>query len=147
MNLDKLRAEIAEDEGIKFEVYLDHLGLPTVGIGHLIRESDLEHGLPAGTPVSEERVTELFEQDIQSVIEDCERLFSGFSELPEEVQRILANMMFNMGYNRLSQFKMLRAAVAEADWIDAASQMLDSRWARQVPNRANRLIERMKAVA
>lgn len=147
MNLDKLREEIAADEGVKLEIYLDHLGLPTVGIGHLIRNNDPEYGLPVGTPITEERMKELFDADVQSVIEDCEKLFSGFDDLPEEVQHILANMMFNMGYNRLSQFKMLRAAIADADWIDAASQMLDSRWARQVPNRANRLIERMKAVA
>ena len=57
MNKDKLREELAEDEGCKFEIYLDHLGLPTFGIGHLVVEGDPEHGQPVGTPVDNERGT------------------------------------------------------------------------------------------
>lgn len=146
MNLDKLREEIALDEGVKLEIYLDHLGLPTCGIGHLIRESDEEHGKPVGTPITEERMTELFEEDVQTVLADCEELYSDFYELPEEAQLIIANMMFNMGRPRLSQFKGMKREVDARDWEAAASEMLDSRWARQVPNRANRLIERMKNI-
>lgn len=146
MNLDKLREEIAADEGVKLEIYLDHLGLPTCGIGHLIREEDEEHGEPVGTPITEERMTDLFEMDIQIVLADCEELYSDFYELPEEAQLIIANMMFNMGRPRLSQFKGMKREVDARDWEAAAAEMLDSRWARQVPNRANRLIERMKNI-
>ena len=146
MNLDKLREEIALDEGVKLEIYLDHLGLPTCGIGHLIREEDEEHGEPVGTPITEERMTELFEEDVQTVLADCEELYSDFYELPEEAQLIIANMMFNMGRPRLSQFKGMKREVDARDWEAAAAEMLDSRWARQVPNRANRLIERMKNI-
>ena len=64
MNKDKLREEIAEDEGCKFEIYLDHLGLPTCGIGHLVVENDPEYGQPVGTPVDEERVRQMFNLDI-----------------------------------------------------------------------------------
>ena len=147
MNLDKLREEIALDEGIKYEIYLDHLGLPTLGIGHLVRESDVEYGEPVGTPVTEERVIELFESDVLSVLEDCDRLYPEFETLPEEAQLIIANMMFNMGYSRLSKFRMMKAAVEAGDWKEAAAQMKDSRWARQVPNRADRLIKRMERLA
>ena len=56
MNIDELRQEIQNDEGRVNSVYLDHLNLPTVGIGHLIKESDPEHGLPVGTVVDYERV-------------------------------------------------------------------------------------------
>ena len=55
-------------------------------------------------------------------------------------------MLFNLGGPRLKKFKKLREAVAAENWQEAAAQMLDSKWAEQVPNRANRLIERMKAV-
>lgn len=147
MNLDVLREEIAADEGVELKVYLDHLGLPTVGIGHLIREYDEEYGEPVGTPITEERMKELFEADVESVLDDCEKLFPEFEVLPEEVQLIIANMMFNMGLTRLSKFKMFKAAVESSDWEEAAVQMGDSRWAKQVPNRANRLIDRMNALA
>ena len=93
MNKDKLREELAEDEGCKFEIYLDHLGLPTFGIGHLVKEGDPEHGQPVGTPVDEERVRQVFSLDMAVTIEDCRSLYDDFDELPEEAQLIIANMM------------------------------------------------------
>tara|TARA_R100001129_G_scaffold43301_1_gene29681 strand:- start:79 stop:528 length:450 start_codon:yes stop_codon:yes gene_type:complete len=146
MNIDELREEIAQDEGKVMSVYLDHLNLPTLGIGHLINEWDEEYGKPVGTEVSEERVNELFAKDIQTTISECEELFENFDDLPNEVQKICANMMFNMGRPRLSGFKKFRAAIANNDWQECAVQMEDSRWHKQVTNRANRLISRMRAV-
>lgn len=147
MNKDLLRQELAEDEGCKYEIYLDHLGLPTFGIGHLITQDDPEYGQEVGTTVTQERVQAVFSRDIAVTLEDCFRLYSGFSELPEEVQRIVANMCFNLGYPRLSKFKGMKAAVEEADWNRAADEMVDSKWYQQVPNRARRLEKRMRAVA
>tara|TARA_A100001388_G_C28689477_1_gene460553 strand:+ start:572 stop:1021 length:450 start_codon:yes stop_codon:yes gene_type:complete len=146
MNIEELREEIARDEGRVNSVYLDHLSLKTVGIGHLVNEWDEEYDKPVGTPVSEERVNELFDKDIQVTISECKELFDNFDELPEEVQKICANMMFNMGRPRLSGFKKFRAAIANNDWEECAIQMKDSRWHKQVTKRANRLISRMRAV-
>ena len=146
MNIDELRQEIQNDEGRVNCVYLDHLSLPTIGIGHLIKESDPEHGLPVGTSVDDERINELFDQDIKVTLSECEQLYGNFNDLPEEVQKILANMMFNLGRPRLSKFRKLCKAVADRDWQECAVQMEDSRWHKQVTNRANRLISRMKAV-
>jgi len=146
VNIEQLREDLKRDEGCVYSVYLDHLNLPTIGIGHLVTEWDEEYGKPVGTTVSEDRVNELFDKDVQVTIEECEQLFGNFQDLPEEVQQILANMMFNLGRPRLSKFRRLCKAVAERDWQEAAVQMEDSKWHKQVPNRANRLIERMKAV-
>ena len=146
MNIEQLRDTLKIDEGCVNSVYLDHLNLKTVGIGHLLTEWDEEYDKPVGTPVSEERVNELFHKDVQVTIEECEQLFGNFQDLPEEVQQILANMMFNLGRPRLSKFRRLCKAVAERDWQEAAVQMEDSKWHKQVPNRANRLVSRMKAV-
>lgn len=147
MNKDKLRKELAEDEGCKYEIYLDHLGLPTMGIGHLITENDPEHGKPVGTVVEQERVQAAFNLDIAVTVNDCHRLYSDFDDLPEEAQRVIANMMFNLGYPRLSKFKGMKAGVDARDWNEAADQMVDSRWYTQVPNRARRLVARMRALA
>ena len=59
MDIDQLRETLKVDEGVKNEIYLDHLGLPTCGIGHLITEDDPEHGLEVGTHIDDERVNEL----------------------------------------------------------------------------------------
>jgi len=146
MNIDTLREELKIDEGVKYEIYLDHLGLPTFGIGHLVLDSDVEHGEDVGTPVSEDRVNECFEKDVEIVLSECTHLYSDFIGLPEEVQLIIANMMFNMGRPRLSQFKGMKRGVDAQDWDAAADEMVDSRWYKQVTNRADRLVERMRAV-
>ena len=73
-------------------------------------------------------------------------LVEMFGGLPEEVQLILANMMFNMGRTRLSKFKNMNAAVEEGDWNRASQEMMNSRWYNQVRNRARRLVERMRNV-
>ena len=71
MDIDKLRQELEADEGKVYAIYLDHLNLPTFGIGHLVLDSDPEYGQPVGTPVSEERVNSCFDSDIQGTITDC----------------------------------------------------------------------------
>ena len=146
MNIEQLRETLKIDEGNVKRVYLDHLSLKTTGIGHLITEWDEEWDKPVGTPVSEERVNELFDKDVKVTIEECEQLFGNFNDLPEEVQQILANMMFNLGRPRLSKFRKLCKAVAEKNWKECAIQMEDSKWHKQVTKRADRLISRMNAV-
>jgi lysozyme len=146
MNIEKLREQLKIDEGCVYEIYNDHLGYATFGIGHLVLESDPENGQEIGTPVSESRVIEAFEQDVQTVLSDCAILYPDFEELPEEVQQIVANMMFNLGRPRLSAFKGMKAGVDAREWNEAADQMVDSRWYRQVGARAERLVERMRNV-
>tara|TARA_B100000035_G_scaffold222920_1_gene191535 strand:+ start:368 stop:811 length:444 start_codon:yes stop_codon:yes gene_type:complete len=147
MDIRQLRKELEVDEGVKYEIYKDHLGYPTFGIGHLVIDSDPEYGQEIGTPVSEDRVIEAFDNDVQVVLADCERLYNDFNVLPEEVQLIIANMMFNMGRPRLSKFKGMKAGVDAQDWNKAADEMIDSNWYKQVPNRAGRLVKRMRALA
>ena len=147
MNIEQLRKELEVDEGVKYEIYNDHLGYPTFGIGHLVRDTDPENGEPVGTPVSEDRVIEAFNQDVETVLSDCNILYDDFDDLPEEAQLIIANMMFNLGRPRLSKFKGMKAGVDARDWKKAADEMIDSAWYRQVPNRAGRLVTRMKALA
>jgi lysozyme len=145
--IDQLRSELTIDEGCLNHVYLDHLGLKTVGIGHLCRENDPENDLEVGDPVTDDRVQELFDQDIAWTMRDCLRLLPEFDELPTEVKLIFANMMFNLGASRLGGFKRMLAAVEKGDWSSAADEMVDSRWHRQVPERSGRLIARMRALA
>ena len=146
MNIEQLRKQLELDEGVKYEIYNDHLGYATFGVGHLVLESDPEHGSELGTSISESRVIEAFEQDCENVLRDCNILYENFDDLPEEVQQIVANMMFNMGRPRLSKFKGMKRGVDARDWNAAADEMVDSAWYRQVPNRAERLVERMRNV-
>jgi lysozyme len=147
MDLQVLREQLEIDEGRVDALYNDHLGYATFGVGHLVLESDPEYGSEIGTPVSESRVIEAFEQDCENVLRDCDILYEDFGDLPEEAQQVIANMMFNMGRPRLSKFKGMKRGVDSRDWNAAAAEMVDSAWYRQVPNRADRLVERIRALA
>ena len=146
MNVEKLREQLKIDEGCVYEIYNDHLGYPTFGIGHLVRESDPENGSPVGTKVSEDRVADAFDDDIEIVLSDCNKLYPDFENLPEEAQQIIANMMFNLGRPRLSRFRGMKAGVDARDWNRAADEMVDSRWYAQVGRRAERLVDRMREI-
>jgi len=142
--IEQLREELEADEGCVYAVYLDHLGLPTCGVGHLLKPDDPEYAMEVGDSVSEERVAELFEKDIAWTISDCQKLLPKFDDLPEQCRLIVCNMVYNMGLNRMGKFVKLLAAIKIGDYNEAANQMHDSRWRRQVPNRAERLISRMR---
>ena len=143
MNIDVLRKEIEADEGCKYESYRCSEGYPTAGIGHLLTEWDEEYSEPIGTPISEEKVQEWFEKDVQVAINDCQDIFNNFGSLPEDIQHVLINMAFQLGGPRLRKFKKLIASVEMEDYREMSLQMEDSRWFKQTTNRAQRLIDRV----
>lgn len=146
MNRNKLYEEIKADEGEILEVYLDHLGLPTVGIGHLVTQQDEEFGKPPRTPITAERSQQLFNRDIENAIKDCEQLYGQWHNWPEEVQLIMVNMCFNLGATRLAKFTEMRFQLSQRNWKQAAAEGRDSKWYRQVTNRAERLMTRLENV-
>ena len=143
----RLKEEITADEGKVLEIYKDHLGYPTVGVGHLILESDEEFGQPIGTKITETRCDELLFRDLNIVLSECEdRFHNNWIDWPEEVKLIIANMAFNLGLTRLVKFKKMFAALNKGDYKLASEEGLDSRWAKQVYNRAKRLMNRLRDV-
>ena len=146
MDINKLREQLKIDEGVKYEVYDDHLGYKTFGIGHLVTPQDEEYGSPVGTPVSEDRVNSIFDKDVETYISESEKVVGNLQQMPEEAQQVIVNMCFNMGAPRLSQFKKFIKAIHDEDWATASVEMLDSRWANQVGVRATRLSDRIKAI-
>ena len=147
MNYESVFEQLKTDEGVVYEIYHDHLGFATFGIGHLVVETDEEYGWEVGTPVSKERVEECFKRDLDVSIRECQLLYPEiWYDFPGEVQEILVNMMFNMGRPRLFKFKKMNAALEAGNWQEAAKEGRDSRWYRQVTNRAERLMTRMENV-
>ena len=147
MIIPELREQLKIDEGVKYEIYNDHLGYATFGIGHLIVEGDEEHGKPVGTPISKERVDDVFDKDVMTFVREAEKVFPKLLDLPETAQQVIVNMAFNMGAPRLSKFKKFIAGVNSGDWNTAAIEMMDSRWATQVGARATRLRDRILELA
>jgi len=89
--------------------------------------------------VSEERIKECLNDDIDNVCDELDRNMSWWRGLDGVRQRVLANMCFNLGYPRLSKFVKFIAAMQKGDWKTAGEEMMDSKWATQVGDRAVRL--------
>ena len=84
-----------------------------------------------------------YDEDVQKYISESKKVFPNLDDLPETAQQVIVNMCFNMGAPRLSQFKKFIAGVNKGDWPTAAIEMMDSRWANQVGDRATRLRNRI----
>ena len=143
MNTVALMKELMLDEGYKQEIYTDPLGHLTFGVGHIITENDEEYGKEVGTPVSKERIEECLEQDIKIVCNELDLKEPWWRSLDSNRQRVVANMCFNLGHPRFNKFKKFIYAMQTSQWEKAAEEMMDSKWAEQVGERAIRLKDRV----
>ena len=153
VDVKDLYEEISADEGKVLHVYLCSELHATVGIGHKILDTDPEKDLdifginweevPDDQYITEDRCYILFQEDVQIAISGCMKIYNNWDDLPQEVQHILVNMCFQLGQRGLSNFKQMGKAIEESDWGKASVEMMDSRWASQTPERAERLKDRM----
>ena len=79
MNRDAVYNQLKIDEGVKYEIYKDHLGYPTFGVGHLITKDDPEYREPVGAPITEDRVRACFERDLDTAVSECKVLYGAVS--------------------------------------------------------------------
>lgn len=143
---ESLRLVLEQDEGIVHEIYEDHLGNPTCGIGHLIIDTDREYGWPVGTEISEDRVTQLYNQDITIALNDARSLHFDFDDLPDVARIVIASLSFQLGLPRYQKFKLHHAAINDKDWREAAAQLRDSSLYRQTTNRTERHAKRLESI-
>ena len=147
MITESLIDQIKYDEGVVLEVYKDHLGYDTCGVGHLLVKGNPEYGCAVGTPISESACDNYLKQDLQIAWDECKILYQPwFKDFPQEVKEILINMMFNMGRPRLTKFVNFNKAIMRKDWKSAAVEGRDSLWHRQVTKRAERLMKRLESL-
>jgi lysozyme len=130
-----LKEQLIRHEGLRLTVYDCPAGYKTIGVGR-----NLE-----GKGVTEEEAMYLLDNDIKDFQESLSRELPWFDSLDECRRNILTNMAFNLGISGLLKFKNTLLAVENENWEEAASQMLDSRWAQQVGSRATELSGLMKS--
>lgn len=118
---DRLRANLIDDEGLRLKLYRCTAGKLTIGIGHNIEDRGI-------TPAVCELI---FQEDVDVAERDAHALFPGLFSYSERRQAALVNMAFQLGFERLSQFKKMRAAVNAGDWGAAVREAKDSLWAKQ----------------
>lgn len=142
--IEIVKEDLIRHEGYVAEIYLCSEGYPTFGIGHMVTEEDMEHTWPVGTPVTDERILDVFHSDCAVAYSDACAIFLNLDSQPKDVQRVCVNMAFNLGRNRLSKFKNMITAVNEGNYANAADEMVNSRWYKQVGNRSKELVEIMR---
>jgi len=142
--LDLIKEDLIRHEGYKEEIYLCSEGIPTFGIGHAVKETDMEYTWPVGSPVEKERIDAVFILDCEDAVNDIEHLISDVSSHSDQCIRVLVNMAFNLGRTRLSGFKNMLAAVEAKDYEKASEEMKNSRWYKQVGRRSVELVEMMR---
>ena len=141
IDMNKLLESVKKHEGYRNKVYLDTLGKRTVGVGHLCVEDFWEDD----KEYEESFLMEILEKDLQSAIDQADDMCSNLT-ISDDAKIIIIEMIFQLGGNGVSKFRKMWQALQQdpPDYAEASVQMLDSRWAKQTPNRAQEMAEHMK---
>ena len=143
MNLERLLESVKKHEVYRNKVYLDTLGKRTVGVGHLCVEDFWEDD----KEYEESFLMEILQKDLQEAIRGAKELMEehGCADIDERAEEILIEMVFQLGMTGVSKFRNMWKCLSELNYLGASFEMLDSRWAKQTPNRAKDMAEQMKA--
>jgi lysozyme len=141
IDMDKLLESVKKHEGYRNKVYLDTLNKRTVGVGHLCVEDFWEDG----KEYDEDFLMGILEKDLQSAIDQADDMCKNL-KISDDAKIIIIEMIFQLGGTGVSKFRKMWQALQQdpPDYAEASVQMLDSRWAKQTPNRAKEMAEHMK---
>jgi len=134
VNEQRLAADLTVDEGRRARIYLDSVGKVTGGVGRNLTDR----------PFSEDEMDLMLKNDIKGAARDLDRRLPWWRQMSEARQNVLANMCFNMGIDRLLGFVKALDLMRASRYDAAAAEMLDSKWAKQVGDRADRLAATMR---
>lgn len=132
--IDICLKQLPIDEGMPNKPYRDTVGKLTIGVGRNLDDNGLR----------DDEIALMLRNDIAQAEKDARAVCQTFNALSDARKAVLVNMAFNMGRTRLAGFVNMLQAINEQDFEEAAEQMLDSKWAKQVGNRAIRLAKAMR---
>jgi lysozyme len=125
--------QLHRDEALRLHPYLDTVGKTTIGYGRNLTDNG----------ISPEEAEALLQNDVGRAVETLTARLPWFVAIDPVRQGVLVNMCFNMGFTRLEEFAKMLLAIAQGNWAEAAAEMLNSAWAREVGERADRLSAQM----
>ena len=138
--VNELKERIKKHEGFRDVIYKDSLGFATIGYGHLVLPTD---DFVEGQQYSKEVLDAVFDKDFQNAQDNANKLI-GDIPLVYQAKEIICEMVFQLGIGGVSKFKNMWKALEDGDYETASVEMLDSRWAKQTPSRAESLSNIMK---
>lgn len=125
---------IKESEGFRSKVYRCTEGYDTIGYGFAIKDLELD----------EDICHQILVKKLDDLIDNANDKFPFLLEIPDEKADIVYEMIYQMGLNGVSKFKLMLKALEKQDFEKASAEMLDSLWAKQTPNRALKMSNKMK---
>lgn len=140
-NMAAYQCQLKIHEGVKYVSYLDSVGLPTAGIGHLLRSNEVSQ-YPIPTPVDASQVDSWFQQDAPISITGAQQLLTidTWGDLTDVRKRACADLCYNLGKTRLSKFVNFLAAMKAGDYNKAGQSLRDSKWFTQVGKRGPNIV-------
>ena len=127
---------IKEHEGYVGVVYKDSLGIDTIGYGFAIKDLELD----------EDICEMILERKLKNLKDRVRVRFEWYRYMPPQIQDVIMEMCYQLGVTGFSKFKKTILFLQNKQFHDASQEMLDSLWARQTPNRAKELSNRVKEV-
>lgn len=134
MDRQRLFTQLRLHEGVEHKPYKCTAGYLTIGVGRNIEERGL----------SDDEIDYILSNDVNIATDELVATFDWYADLDPIRQRVVVDMVFNLGMPRFKQFQNMIAAIEAGDWMEASDEMMDSRWAQQVGLRASRLAEMME---
>jgi GH24 family phage-related lysozyme (muramidase) len=152
---ERFREQLSLHEGRRNLVYLDSEGIPTVGVGFNLNRADAREKIEAlGLDYDKVRSGEqqlnaaqmdrLLVNDSDAAIREAKSIFPNFKDLSEVRQRVIADMIFNLGRDKFLGFTDTISAIQAGEFDKAANEMVNSLWYNQVKTRGERLVEMMR---
>ena len=126
--------DIKESEGFRDKVYKDTLGIDTIGYGFAIKDLVLE----------EDICDIILARKVEKLVVKVNDKFPFLQGIPVDKAEIVIEMCYQMGVTGVSKFKKMIKHLENGNFEKASVEMLDSKWAKQTPNRALKLSNRMK---
>ena len=137
IDMEELFEDLKRHEGYRSKVYKDSLGIDTIGIGFAIKDLELD----------EDVCNLILEKKISKLLPSIFNKWTFLKDAPNTVKLVVINMCYQMGVTGVSKFKKFLQALEIKDYGWASIEMLDSKWAKQTPTRAQELSDKIKNLA
>ena len=141
MGYNDLKARIKKHEGYRDTIYKDSLGFSTIGYGHLVLQTDRYE---KGVTYRKKDLEKVFNTDFNTAKSNANQLIEGLP-IHHQAKCVIIEMVFQLGMGGVSKFKKMWKALKQNNYKIASEEMLDSRWAKQTPKRAEELSNVMKS--
>lgn len=142
---DSVKEHFKREEGWRNKAYKDHLGYPTIGVGHLLEKSTTNWAKYQNLVWTDQQITAQLQKDIDKAVTGAKRTYgSQFDTFSHNVQLAIVDNIFQMGEAGYNTFVNSIRLIKQKKWNEAADNMLKSKWARQTPARAKRITDMIR---